>query len=232
MMQVQAARESGQETRERSSAKNVLFVVLGLMAIFVLWNNERFFLNPQAPEWEHYNPIRWQLIPHGMGGTFALLLGAMQFSTRLRRRHIHLHRRIGKLYIAGTFVAAPVAIWMACINSPWFLVPFTIVQATTWMLFTFFAYVCIRRGAIKSHREWMTRSCAIVLIFLEGRVLMAIPALARHGMDAVVLVNWGCLVITLVMVESFLRWREVFPTRQPNNRLQPSAAGAKMGRRG
>jgi uncharacterized membrane protein len=217
-MNVQAVRKAAQETRARADAKYVLFAVLGLMALFVLWNNERFFLNPQAPEWEHYNPIRWHLIPHGLGGTIALLLGAIQFSTRLRHRYIHLHRRIGKVYIGGTFVAAPVAIWMAFINSPWFLVPFTVVQATTWMLFTFFAYVCIRRGAVKAHREWMTRSYAIVLVFLEGRVLMAIPAVARHGMDAVVLVNWGCFAVTLVAVESFLRWREVFPARQPNTR--------------
>lgn len=231
-MTVQALRDQGYETRERSTPKYVLFGVLGLMALFLLWNNERFFLDPHAPEWEHYYPIRWQLIPHGLGGTLALLLGAMQFSTRIRRRHIHLHRRIGKLYIAGTLVAGPVAIWMAFINSPWFLVPFTIIQAATWMLFTLFAYVCIRRGAVKAHREWMTRSYAIVLIFLEGRVLMAIPALARHGMDAVVLVNWGCLAVTLVVVESFLRWREVFPIRQPNIRLQPTAAGVTVGRRG
>lgn len=223
-MTVQVARESTSETRRRSDAKYVLFAVLGLMALFVLWNNERFFLNPQAPEWEHYNPIRWHLVPHGLGGTLALLLGATQFSTRLRHRYVHLHRFMGKCYIAGTFVAAPVAIWMAFINSPWFLIPFTVVQASTWMLFTFFAYVCIRRGDVKPHREWMTRSYAIVLIFLEGRVLMAIPALARHGMDAVVLVNWACFALTLVVVESFLRWREVFPVRQPNTRLQPTGA--------
>jgi uncharacterized membrane protein len=231
-MNVQAARNHGHGTGRRSTAKHVLFAVLGVMAMFVLWNNERFFLNPQAPEWAHYDPIRWQLIPHGLGGSIALLLGTMQFSSRIRRRYIHLHRRIGQAYIAGTFVAAPVAIWMAFINSPWCLVPFTIVQATTWMLFTFFAYVCIRRGAVTAHREWMTRSYAVVLIFLEGRVLMAVPALARHGMDAVVLVNWGCLAVTLVVVEAFLRWREVFPAPQPNTRLQPAAAGAIVSRRG
>lgn len=202
------------------------------MTLFVLWNNERFFLNPQAPEWEHFYPIRWQLIPHGFGGAVALLLGATQFSSRIRRRHIQLHRRMGKAYIAGTFVAAPVAIWMAFIVSPWFLVPFTVVQATTWMLFTFFAYVCIRRGAVKTHREWMTRSYAIALIFLEGRVLMAIPAVARHGMDAVVLVNWGCFAVTLVVVESFLRWREVFPARRSSARLHPTAASPTASRLG
>jgi uncharacterized membrane protein len=195
--------------------KHALFVVLGVMALFVLWNNERFFLNPRAPEWAHYNPIRWHLLPHGVGGTLALTLGALQFSTRLRRRHVRIHRLTGQLYIASAFIAAPVAIWMAFINSPWFLIPFTVVQAGTWMLFTLAAYRCIRRGDINAHREWMIRSYAIVLIFLEGRVLMAIPALARLGMDAVVLVNWGCLALTLVVVECHLRWREIVPAPSP-----------------
>jgi hypothetical protein len=79
------------------------------------------------------------------------------------------------------------------------------------MLFTLAAYLCVRRRDIGSHRKWMMRSYAVVLIFLEGRVLMAIPALARHGMDAVVLVNWGCFAVTLVAMEFILHWREVFP---------------------
>lgn len=209
---------------QRDVPKYVLFAALGLMTLFVLWNNERFFLNPQAPEWAHYNPIRWHLVPHGLGGAIALALGGLQFSTRLRRRHIRIHRLIGKLYIAGTFVAGPVAIRMAFINSPWFLIPFTIVQAGTWMLFTLAAYICIRRGAVTLHREWMMRSYAIVLIFLEGRVLMAVPALARHGMDAIVLVNWSCLAVTLVAVECVLRWREIVPTARPNTMLNTRSA--------
>jgi uncharacterized membrane protein len=208
--------------------KDALFAALGLMALFVLWNNERFLLNPQAPEWAHVNPIRWHLLPHGLGGTLALALGALQFSTRVRRRYVRIHRLTGKLYIGGTFIAAPVAIWMAFINSPWFLIPFTVVQASTWMLFTLAAYLCIRRGDVSSHREWMMRSYAVVLIFLEGRVLMAIPALARRGMDAVVLVNWGCLAVTLVVMECLLRWRQIFPSLQPNKALHRSAAGGAV----
>lgn len=189
--------------------KHIFFAIVFAMTVFVGWNNERFFLDPQATEWAHYHPIRWHLLPHGLGGSLALALGALQFSTRFRRRYLALHRMTGKIYIGGTFVAAPIAIWMAFINSPWFLIPFTVVQSITWMLFTFVAYLCIRRGDISSHREWMMRSYAIVLIFLEGRVLMAIPALARHGMDAIVLVNWACLAVTLVVIEIVLRWPEI-----------------------
>jgi uncharacterized membrane protein len=195
----------------RDWPKYALFAALGLMTMFVLWNNERFFLDPEAPQWAHYLAIRWHLIPHGLAGTLALALGALQFSTRVRRHHPRIHRLSGRFYIAGTFVAAPVALWIAFINSPWFLVPFTIVQASAWMLFTGAAYLCIRRRQVTLHREWMVRSYSVVLIFLEGRVLMAIPALERGGMDSVVLVNWACLAVTLVGTEFFLRWRELFP---------------------
>jgi hypothetical protein len=197
----------------RDAKKYAFFAIISLMTVFVLWNNERFFLNPHAPEWAHYHAIRWHLIPHGLGGALALGLGATQFSTRLRRRHPQIHRFSGKLYIAGTFIAGPVAIVMAFVNSPWFMIPFTIVQASSWMLFTGIAYACIRRRDVAFHREWMVRSYGVVLIFLEGRILMAIPALARAGMDAVVLVNWCCLALTLVLTECFLRWRQLFPAR-------------------
>ena len=46
---------AGQRDSAPAWPKYVLFAVLGLMALFVLWSNERFFLNPQAPEWAHYN---------------------------------------------------------------------------------------------------------------------------------------------------------------------------------
>ncbi len=191
--------------------KRVFFTVFLMALLFVLWNNERFFLNADAPEWRHLNPVRWHLIPHGIGGAVALTLGAFQFSTTLRHRYIRVHRFCGKAYILSVFILAPVAVWMAFLLSPWFLLVFTILQAATLLLFTGAAYACIRRRDIAAHREWMVRSYSILLIFLEGRILMAIPGLARRGLDAVVVVNWGCMVLSLVAVECFLHWRQLFP---------------------
>ena len=152
------------------------------MALFVLWNNERFFLDPRRSR-GRYRPDPMAAHTAWPGGHACPGPRGPSVLDRLRRRYLHLHRRIGKFYIGATFITAPVAIWMAFINSPWFLVPFTIVQATTWMVFTCFAYICIRRGAIESHSEWMTRSYAIVLIFLEGRVPHGDPGACptRHG---------------------------------------------------
>ena len=81
----------------RFGAKYPLFAVLGAMTVFVAWNNERFFLDPQAPEWAHYDAVKWQLLPHGIGGTLTLALGALQFSERLRRRNLRIHRFAGRI---------------------------------------------------------------------------------------------------------------------------------------
>lgn len=193
--------------------KQIFFGIFGCAFLFVLWHNEQFLINPRAQEWAHFNPIRWHLIPHGIAGAVTLLLGATQFSTRLRRRYPRIHRNCGKAYILGTLILAPVAVWMASIVSPWFLIVFTAVQASALLLFTLAAYACVRRRDFAAHREWMVRSYGILLIFLEGRVLMAIPALAHRGMDAVVMVNWLCLAVTLIAAECFLRWRQLFPNR-------------------
>jgi uncharacterized membrane protein len=138
----------------------------------------------------------------------------------------------GKLYLTGTLVAAPVAIWMAFINSPWFLTAFTIVQSVTWVLFTAVAYRAIRRGAVSTHREWMMRSYAVVLIFIEGRVLMAVPSLAERCLDAVVLVNWACFAVTLVVVECVLRWREIVPGKAPRQGVVPDVRESTASGRG
>ena len=78
----------------------------------------------------------------------------------------------------------------------------------------------------------MMRSYAIVLIFLEGRVLMAFPHSRAMAWTSVVLVNWGCLAVTLVVMECVLRWREIVPFAQPNTALHPSAASAAISGRG
>ena len=193
--------------------KHLLFGAFGLMALFVLWNNERFLIDASADVWVRYDPIRLHLLPHGVGGVLALAIGATQFSSRLRRKHLRVHRFLGKVYIISNFVLAPVAILMALKISPWFMTVFTIVQGATLMVFTAAAYWSIRHKNVAQHREWMVRSYAVLLVFLEGRVLMAIPAIGQQGMDSVVLVNWACFAVSLVVAEFVLRWRDLFPVR-------------------
>ncbi len=77
-------------------AKHILFGVLGLLTLFVIYNNERFIIDHSDPAWTYYFPVRWLLIPHGFAGAICLCLGASQFSTRLRQSHARVHRTLGR----------------------------------------------------------------------------------------------------------------------------------------
>src|SRR5215470_9983050 len=96
----------------RIRAKYFLFGVVGLMLAYVVVHDESFLVNPNDPIWSHYEPFKWWLLPHGIAGACALLLGPMQFSERLRCRFKKLHRVLGRIYIAGVFIGAPLGVYI------------------------------------------------------------------------------------------------------------------------
>src|SRR5438552_16457862 len=87
--------------RPQSRFKYALFSLLGLMFLFVLWNNERFIIDHAHPDWTYYFPVRYLLIPHGLGGLTALLIGPLQLSSRLRTKHVRVQRILRRFYIGG-----------------------------------------------------------------------------------------------------------------------------------
>src|SRR5947208_2999400 len=81
--------------------KTVLFVLIGVMYAYVLVNVESFLFDKSSPEWAHIAPFQMWLLPHGMAAACALFLGPFQFSERLRRKYLTVHKTFGYLYIAG-----------------------------------------------------------------------------------------------------------------------------------
>ncbi|PYV85589.1 MAG: hypothetical protein DMG93_00860 [Acidobacteria bacterium] len=92
--------------------KYFLFGIVALMVGYVVFHNESFLWNRQDPSWQHYHPFRWWLLPHGLAGASALLLGPLQFSDRLRQRFTKFHRVVGRIYIFGALVAAPLGAYI------------------------------------------------------------------------------------------------------------------------
>jgi hypothetical protein len=77
------------------------------MTLYVLYHNERFLIEPQNPIWQHYAEIAFWLVPHAVAGTCALLLAPLQFSERLRKRYTTTHHIVGRIYVIGALVLAP-----------------------------------------------------------------------------------------------------------------------------
>jgi len=215
------ARASSVVRTERISlqSKCLLFGFLGLMFAYVLAHNESFLIHPDDPEWQHIATFKWWLLPHGIAGACALLIGPMQFSDRLRRRYLQLHRILGRIYIAGAFVAAPLGVYIqhrdeflgiGCSRS--FTIE-TMVQAGIWIFTTAMALFCVRKGKIQQHRLWMARSFAAgPFVFMEGRVIDGLFGLGGScATDEIVV--WCCTATAVFLADFVIQLGEILHTR-------------------
>lgn len=167
----------------RRRAKYLLFTVIGLMMLVVM-NRERALLDLQHPVWRHYEPFKWWLLPHGVTAALALFLGPLQFSTRLRQRHLRWHRYVGRIYVCGVVIAAPLGIVIEAVKYAHGIAPLRLLVGSIgfgvlFSLSTGLGFTLARRGRIQQHRAWMTRSYAIALVFLQTRCVEQIPWLAK-----------------------------------------------------
>ena len=196
--------------------KYLLFGVIGLMFLWVLVHSERFLIDPADGEWMHIESFKWWLLPHAIAGACALILGPMQFSDRLRQRFIGVHRAVGRLYVTGVFIAAPLGVYIQYLNEPLgFARSFTIetvFQAGLWMLTTGIAFAFILQGKVQQHRQWMTRSFGTgPLIFLEVRVIFSVFNVSDpHSIEIVV---WACTASSLFVADLVLQVQEILRMR-------------------
>ena len=196
--------------------KYLLFGAIGVMFVWVLTHSERFLIDPADGEWMHIQSFKWWLLPHAIAGACALILGPMQFSDRLRQRFLNVHRIVGRSYVGGVFIAAPLGIYIQYLNEPLgFARSFTIetvFQAGLWMLTTGIAFAFILRGKVQQHRQWMTRSFGTgPLIFLEVRVIFSVFNVTDpHSIEIVV---WACTASSLFVADLVLQVQEILRMR-------------------
>lgn len=108
------------------------------------------------------------LICHIVATVVYALLGAFQFSARLRRRHARWHRRAGRLLVVLGLVVAFSGLWMT-LAYPQKAGTGDILWVTRLLVGSgmgasvILGLVAIRRRDIARHRAWMTRAYALAL---------------------------------------------------------------------
>ena len=195
-------------------SKYVVFGFIFLMMAYVLNHNERFLIDASHPAWHHYQTFKWWLLPHGFAAACALLLGPMQFSDRLRRRYTKLHRVVGRFYVAGALIGAPLGVFIQYRfderlgDSRGFTIA-TMVDASLWMLTTTIALLFARSGRIQQHRQWMTRSYAVAIVFLEVRVISGLGGWQSSAATETII--WICIASALLFADLAIQWQDLRP---------------------
>ena len=202
----------------RLRPKYVLFAIVGLMFAYVLQHNESFVVNVSAPVWKHYEPFKWWLLPHGLAGACALLLGPMQFSDRLRQKYAKLHRVAGRIYVAGALIASPLGFYIQLsqerLGAPRSFTMAGFSHGTLWTLTTAIAFYFILRGKVQQHRQWMTRSFVVgPMVFMTARVILGVTGLEQRGPAAIETVVWMCVAFSIPLADIVLQVQEQLRTR-------------------
>jgi uncharacterized membrane protein len=205
--------------------KCLLFAAIGLMLAYVIPHDESFLVHPKDPVWQHFEPFKWWLLPHGIAGACALLLAPLQFSDRLRNRFRQLHRVVGRIYVAGVFVAAPLGFYIQYfqerMGDPRSFSVAAAVDAALWMITTGIAMVFILKGKVQEHRQWMTRSFAVALVFLEGRVIGGVTGWENLDVHATETIVWVCLAFSILAADLVLQWQQQGPSPSVVRRHSP-----------
>jgi uncharacterized membrane protein len=192
------------QTFEWFRTRNLVFGFVIIMMAYVLYHNERFLIDAAHPVWNHYEPFKWWLLPHGLAGACALLLAPLQFAEGLRRRHTALHRTMGTIYVTSVFILAPLGLYIQYLDEAQgaarsFTVE-TMIQSSALMITAGIGCYFALRRQFTYHRQWMIRSYAVALTFLEIRFIVGIFGLDQpfdwHIIETVV---WSCVASSVLI---------------------------------
>ena len=195
------------------NAKYVVFSIIALASLYVMYHNERFLVDPDNPVWQRYEAFKWWLLPHGIFGAIVLLFAPLQFSDRLRQRFTKAHRVMGRLYVAGALLCAPLGAYIQYyqerMGAPRSFTILGIVDAAMLMGTSFLAFYFAYRRKIALHRQWATRSYAVALVFIAGRFVLGVTGLEAHGVEIVQAVIWSCLALAVPAADVALNWKDL-----------------------
>jgi uncharacterized membrane protein len=161
---------------------------------------------------------------HVLPGALFLILAPLQFSSRVRNRHLRFHRWSGRvLLLAGTAVSLT-ALYFGL------LMPFggpaeaaaVVVFGGLFLAAIGRAFGAIRRREVARHREWMIRAFAVAIGVSTIRVVGAAldVALAPAGVaaaDVFALSLWTGWLISVAGAELWIRYTRPRVTLTPRD---------------
>src|SRR5215471_256477 len=195
--------------QSRSQSKLVFFILFGFLTLFVTYMKNARVFDPTSDIAQHFAPVKWYLVPHAFFGGLAMLVGAFQFSNRLRARYLKVHRTLGYVYIASAFISGPLGIPIAKRIDDLSLAAASAAQAFGWIVTASIAYYCVRQGNITQHRRWMIRSYPFAMVFTVARLIIPIPPILKMGLVGIEMVVWSTIALAAFLPSIFLDWSAI-----------------------
>jgi heme/copper-type cytochrome/quinol oxidase subunit 3 len=180
-----------------------LAFVLKYVFRYYLHYNEAAFTDPVAGAANYWRMRGWLLL-HITGGMVALLSGPWQFSTRLRRRYLRLHRATGYVFLTAVALGSIGALNLAVSTTfGWAFGAGLVALAFAWSTCAAMAFYAIRQRHIQLHKEWMVRAYVVTFAFVLFRIFNDYPPFSnlKPDGDRANTIIWACWAIPLFIAE-------------------------------
>lgn len=141
---------------------------------------------------------------HVFAASVALLLGPLQFSSKLRNRFRNAHRWLGRTYLGlGVLLGGLAGLYMSTFAYGGMIprVGFA-CSALVWLYTGLQAYRAIRRGQVAEHRKWMVRNFAVTFSAVTLRIYLGLATVGGIPFDTTYLfIAWLSWVPNLIVAE-------------------------------
>lgn len=156
---------------------------------------------------------------HSLVGAVALVSGVLQLSFRLRVRRTHIHRKVGYIYFAST--------WIAGVSALVITATFNVSEASKivfwavgvlWLVTTMAGLTAILLRKVNDHEHWMLRSVAVAFFFVtftfwvKGMAATGLPESFAYPLALVL----SCLA-NLAVAEALIRIPRRHQTTSPKS---------------
>lgn len=199
----------------------VLATITGLYpGIYFLIDRKFGLLGSKSDELLANNIWNVGFYTHIVLGGVALLVGWIQFNTKLRLTNLSLHRAIGKIYVACVLPSALAGIGIGFFATGGLITATGFISlGIIWLTTTLLAFLKIKNGQIEQHRRLMIYSYAACLAAVTLRIWLPILIIIfGNFLIAYRIVAWLCWVPNILIATTIIR------------KLDHIAAGSATGR--
>lgn len=186
----------------------ILAVSIGLYPVLYFFLDRKFSLLATKADEVLTDPV-WNVgfYIHIIFAGLAMLAGWTQFSPRIRKFHLGIHRTLGKIYVTSVMLAAPTGFYIAIYATGGIVSGFGFsTLAVLWFSTTLVAYLAIRRLDTRRHEMAMIFSYSLCFAAVMLRLwLPVLIYLIDDYYTAYRTVAWLCWIPNLIFAIIYTR---------------------------
>jgi len=180
----------------------ILSTIVGLYPVIYFLIDRKFgLLSSKTAELLSNNVWNITFYGHIIFGGVSLLIGWLQFSKKLRKRNINLHRSIGKIYVISVSISGLCGLYIAlhATGGVVSILGFSTLDII-WLITTIAGFITAKKGNISSHQKFMTYSFAACFAAVTLRIWLPIlVGIIGQFITAYTIVAWLCWVPNMLV---------------------------------